>query len=36
MVLNLSDIGNKTFTGQSTRIAASAKSNEAGVPTGKI
>ena len=36
MVLNLSDIGNKTFTGQSARIAASAKSNEAGIPTGKI
>ena len=36
IVLNLSDIDNKTFTCHWTRIAASEKSNEADVLLGEI
>ena len=36
MVLNLSDVDTKTFTGHSTRAASKTKAEEAGVSTGEI
>ena len=36
IVLNLSGINTKTFTGHSTKTASSSKAKEAGVPTGEI
>ena len=36
MVLNLSDVDTKTFTGHSTRTASKTKAKEAGVSTGEI
>ena len=36
IILNLSSIDTKTFTGHSTRTASSSKAKEPGVPTGEI